>query len=84
MEHPMAHGFSELEHESKALLEGHTGLKLAELLPGRSPDFLLTTEVPEHKHTPNINAAVPDSRRQIFLPWPYGEVNTVFLTGNLE
>ena len=22
-------------------------------------------------------------KREIFLPWPYGKVNTVFLTGNL-
>lgn len=66
------------------MLEGHAGLKLAEFLPGRSSHFLLTTEVPEHKYMPSINAAVPDSRRWIILPWSYGEVNTVFLTGNLE
>lgn len=69
-----------LQHERKVLLEGHAGLKSAELLPGRSSHFLLTT----HKHPPSVNATVPDSRRQIILPWSHGEVNTVFLTANLE
>lgn len=84
MGHWIIQGFSVLQHGGKTLLEGHAGLKLAELLPGRSSHFLLTTQVPEHKHPPSVNAAVPDSRRQIILPRSYGEVNTVFLTANLE
>lgn len=84
MGHPMIQGFSVLGHEWKALLEGHAGLKLAEFLTGRSSHFLLTTGVPEHKHTPSINAAVPDGRREIILPWSCGKVNTVLLTENLN
>lgn len=35
--HAMAQGISVLKSEWKALLEGHSSLKLAELLPARSP-----------------------------------------------
>ena len=64
--HSMAQGIFVLKREWKALLEGHSDLKLPELLPGTPPCFLPATEVPEHEHTLYISAAVPRSRRDGF------------------